>query len=294
MLSNYITDEIKETKINEDNTEELMHYGIKGMKWGHRRFQNSDGSLTKAGQKRYADESKPKEPNAHAELKKKKIKDMSDAELKRYKERMQMEKDAAAAEKEIAKNTGPMSALRAKLANIAGVASSLKSIVGDVKSTISDTSTLIGMGKKALSKFKKNDNDDDDNNDPKPPNSKEKQKVDDNNTPPPPPPPSGSAKGVKGMKWKKDIPTVDPDEIIDNRKKTSDDNNKKDKDYWDIEAEPLNKKYNTKSLNRTLFSKPMSEIPENTSPVNSYLPLLKNTSFLPTINNKKKKVYINF
>lgn len=32
---------------------ELMHHGIKGMKWGIRRFQNPDGSLTNKGKKRY-------------------------------------------------------------------------------------------------------------------------------------------------------------------------------------------------------------------------------------------------
>ena len=32
---------------------ELYHYGIKGMHWGVRRFQNADGSLTAAGIKRY-------------------------------------------------------------------------------------------------------------------------------------------------------------------------------------------------------------------------------------------------
>ena len=31
----------------------LSHHGILGMKWGVRRFQNSDGSLTEAGKKRY-------------------------------------------------------------------------------------------------------------------------------------------------------------------------------------------------------------------------------------------------
>lgn len=31
----------------------LKHHGIKGMKWGIRRFQNPDGTLTAAGRKRY-------------------------------------------------------------------------------------------------------------------------------------------------------------------------------------------------------------------------------------------------
>lgn len=34
---------------------ELYHHGIKGQKWGVRRFQNSDGTLTAAGQKRYSE-----------------------------------------------------------------------------------------------------------------------------------------------------------------------------------------------------------------------------------------------
>ena len=32
---------------------ELYHYGIKGQKWGVRRYQNPDGSLTAKGKKRY-------------------------------------------------------------------------------------------------------------------------------------------------------------------------------------------------------------------------------------------------
>ena len=36
--------------------EELCHHGIKGQKWGVRRFQKKDGSLTPTGKKRYNDD----------------------------------------------------------------------------------------------------------------------------------------------------------------------------------------------------------------------------------------------
>ncbi len=43
----------------------LVHHGIKGQKWGVRRYQNKDGSLTSQGKKRYQkgylEEYKPKE-----------------------------------------------------------------------------------------------------------------------------------------------------------------------------------------------------------------------------------------
>lgn len=41
-----------------ENYNELYHYGIKGMKWGVRRYQNADGSLTSAGRKKAKQEYK--------------------------------------------------------------------------------------------------------------------------------------------------------------------------------------------------------------------------------------------
>lgn len=58
---------------------ELKHYGIKGMKWGVRRYQNSDGTLTTEGEKRY---SRDKRENA-AKKKENRI-DLSEPDPQRW------------------------------------------------------------------------------------------------------------------------------------------------------------------------------------------------------------------
>lgn len=41
------------------NETSLMHHGVKGQKWGVRRYQNRDGTLTSAGKKRYVGKTDP-------------------------------------------------------------------------------------------------------------------------------------------------------------------------------------------------------------------------------------------
>ena len=44
-----------------EDDDSLEHHGIKGQKWGVRRFQNADGSLTSKGKSRYGFVESPKE-----------------------------------------------------------------------------------------------------------------------------------------------------------------------------------------------------------------------------------------
>ena len=76
------------------NNNELRHYGIKGQKWGIRRYQNPDGTLTTKGKKRYSDHTENNE-SYHEDYKavhdNKSEKTMSDAELKKRIARLNME-----------------------------------------------------------------------------------------------------------------------------------------------------------------------------------------------------------
>ena len=62
----------------------MQHHGIKGQKWGVRRFQNADGSLTTAGKQRASEAKKRTDSKNRGTL--------TNAQLKAKIERLQMEK----------------------------------------------------------------------------------------------------------------------------------------------------------------------------------------------------------
>ena len=64
------------------NYNTLCHHGIKGQKWGIRRYQNDDGSLTSAGKARYNDDGTRKNP-----------KDMTDEDLRKSSNRLSAEQN---------------------------------------------------------------------------------------------------------------------------------------------------------------------------------------------------------
>ena len=81
------------------NERELIHYGIKGMKWGILRYQNADGTLTAAGRMRDRMTRKRNRKRAEKVLKgptktvKRRLSQITDEELQKAVSRLRLERD---------------------------------------------------------------------------------------------------------------------------------------------------------------------------------------------------------
>ena len=59
------------------NSDSLIHYGVKGQKWGERRYQNKDGTYTEEGKARRRNNSIREDyPQLHENLSKKRCRSM--------------------------------------------------------------------------------------------------------------------------------------------------------------------------------------------------------------------------
>lgn len=118
---------------------ELMHYGIKGMKWGVRRYQNKDGTLTAAGKKREREQTKgwSKEAKEARRIKRKSVNQMTNKELQTLNRRLDLEANY--------KRLNPSAAQRG-LAYVGAAAAA----IGTVNTLVKNSDKIAKFGRDAI------------------------------------------------------------------------------------------------------------------------------------------------
>lgn len=119
--------------------DELMHYGIKGMKWGVRRYQNKDGTLTAAGKKREREQTRgwSKEAKEARRIKRKSVNQMTNKELQTLNRRLDLEANY--------KRLNPSAAQRG-LAYVGAAAAA----IGTVNTLVKNSDKIAKFGRDAI------------------------------------------------------------------------------------------------------------------------------------------------